>query len=139
MTLFLSCGVKPRGREAFGLEIGKGAFGIGAALKFKGSACEPRRVTAAEDQVLGQFAATQIDDVALPPVDRQADKIAVEGKRSIDVCDVEHHIGQAPVSERRSEEHTSELQSLMRISYAVFCLKKKKKRKTHDKKRRQQK
>src|SRR3546814_7549305 len=32
------------------------------------------------------------------------------------------HHGQA-----RSEEHTSELQSLMRISYAVFCLKKKKK------------
>src|SRR3546814_4746459 len=30
----------------------------------------------------------------------------------------------------RSEEHTSELQSLMRISYAVFCLKKKKKRTT---------
>src|SRR3546814_2559406 len=30
--------------------------------------------------------------------------------------------------EGRSEEHTSELQSLMRISYAVFCLKKKKKR-----------
>src|SRR3546814_1012571 len=30
----------------------------------------------------------------------------------------------------RSEEHTSELQSLMRISYAVFCLKKKKKRLT---------
>src|SRR3546814_2688763 len=29
-------------------------------------------------------------------------------------------------SYRRSEEHTSELQSLMRISYAVFCLKKKK-------------
>src|SRR3546814_6382325 len=34
----------------------------------------------------------------------------------------------APASSRkRSEEHTSELQSLMRISYAVFCLKKKKK------------
>src|SRR3546814_7028104 len=30
---------------------------------------------------------------------------------------------------RRSEEHTSELQSLMRISYAVFCLKKKNKQK----------
>src|SRR3546814_21113212 len=30
----------------------------------------------------------------------------------------------------RSEEHTSELQSLMRISYAVFCLKKKKQRET---------
>src|SRR3546814_4532113 len=32
----------------------------------------------------------------------------------------------APSSTNRSEEHTSELQSLMRISYAVFCLKKKK-------------
>src|SRR3546814_6104078 len=32
---------------------------------------------------------------------------------------------QAPHSPVRSEEHTSELQSLMRISYAVFCLKKK--------------
>src|SRR3546814_6261818 len=31
--------------------------------------------------------------------------------------------------QRRSEEHTSELQSLMRISYAVFCLNKKKKSK----------
>src|SRR3546814_2536983 len=31
----------------------------------------------------------------------------------------------------RSEEHTSELQSLMRISYAVFCLKKKKKSKSY--------
>src|SRR3546814_3366051 len=33
----------------------------------------------------------------------------------------------------RSEEHTSELQSLMRISYAVFCLKKKKNTKTKPK------
>src|SRR3546814_993869 len=32
-----------------------------------------------------------------------------------------------PGASERSEEHTSELQSLMRISYAVFCLKKKKK------------
>src|SRR3546814_3187885 len=36
-----------------------------------------------------------------------------------------------PVGRRRSEEHTSELQSLMRISYAVFCLKKKKKKTKH--------
>src|SRR3546814_1114655 len=34
---------------------------------------------------------------------------------------------QRAAERRRSEEHTSELQSLMRISYAVFCLKKKKK------------
>src|SRR3546814_4401487 len=32
----------------------------------------------------------------------------------------------------RSEEHTSELQSLMRISYAVFCLKKQKRPSTHN-------
>src|SRR3546814_4874509 len=37
---------------------------------------------------------------------------------------VDHHAYNARL--QRSEEHTSELQSLMRISYAVFCLKKKK-------------
>src|SRR3546814_1482846 len=37
----------------------------------------------------------------------------------------------------RSEEHTSELQSLMRISYAVFCLKKKKKQRQRSLKREQ--
>src|SRR3546814_10232482 len=37
----------------------------------------------------------------------------------------QHHLGRRRVA-FRSEEHTSELQSLMRISYAVFCLKKKK-------------
>src|SRR3546814_8671085 len=36
--------------------------------------------------------------------------------------------GRRPGTRRRSEEHTSELQSLMRISYAVFCLKKKNRR-----------
>src|SRR3546814_3381224 len=35
-----------------------------------------------------------------------------------------------PAAGERSEEHTSELQSLMRISYAVFCLKKKKREQT---------
>src|SRR3546814_3507130 len=35
--------------------------------------------------------------------------------------------GVGDIDRKRSEEHTSELQSLMRISYAVFCLKKKKK------------
>src|SRR3546814_5304796 len=33
--------------------------------------------------------------------------------------------GDGQIARKRSEEHTSELQSLMRISYAVFCLKKK--------------
>src|SRR3546814_10804062 len=54
---------------------------------------------------VGFFAASAIDDWPSPS------KIAI--------CLVLHQVG-------RSEEHTSELQSLMRISYAVFCLKKKK-------------
>src|SRR3546814_1310729 len=40
---------------------------------------------------------------------------------------VAHHDGNYFADADRSEEHTSELQSLMRISYAVFCLKKKNK------------
>src|SRR3546814_1697762 len=43
------------------------------------------------------------------------------------VFEAEGDVGKAV----RSEEHTSELQSLMRISYAVFCLKKKKTKKQH--------
>src|SRR3546814_3870776 len=40
------------------------------------------------------------------------------------------HLSEKPSVERRSEEHTSELQTLMRITYAVFCLKNKKQIKT---------
>src|SRR3546814_3989727 len=51
------------------------------------------------------------------------------------VCSAVHRLAVGYVNEqghdvRRSEEHTSELQSLMRISYAVFCLKKKKNQNT---------
>src|SRR3546814_1105110 len=57
-------------------------------------------------------------EVALPArqlavVDHQASGLVNDGKELVAI---------------RSEEHTSELQSLMRISYAVFCLKKKKNR-----------
>src|SRR3546814_6635112 len=44
-----------------------------------------------------------------------------------EVCrDIEQDVLRTWASRARSEEHTSELQSLMRISYAVFCLKTKK-------------
>src|SRR3546814_2247100 len=52
--------------------------------------------------------------------DRGIDSNPVEGNP------VEERIVDALLAKGRSEEHTSELQSLMRISYAVFCLKKKK-------------
>src|SRR3546814_10260449 len=45
----------------------------------------------------------------------------------------ERNVTVVDLPQTRSEEHTSELQSLMRISYAVFCLKQKKSIKTHDK------
>src|SRR3546814_6513872 len=44
-----------------------------------------------------------------------------------DMIQREAGVSKSTVYAHRSEEHTSELQSLMRISYAVFCLKKKKK------------
>src|SRR3546814_6518142 len=47
-----------------------------------------------------------------------------QGRRAADHFDID--VGDEDEGLSRSEEHTSELQSLMRISYAVFCLKKKK-------------
>src|SRR3546814_5054423 len=53
-------------------------------------------------------------------------EITDSGAKDGEKCD-QHRIAHGG----RSEEHTSELQSLMRISYAVFCLKKKNKASTH--------
>src|SRR3546814_7715291 len=57
---------------------------------------------------------------------RRAGRMVSTYLKQFDVIDIwmTPTLGTEPV---RSEEHTSELQSLMRISYAVFCLKKKKK------------
>src|SRR3546814_9688528 len=57
----------------------------------------------------------------------QLDRLPLHDRRRprpVDPDRVDLHWSLPPC--RRSEEHTSELQSLMRISYAVFCLKKKK-------------
>src|SRR3546814_12520310 len=48
------------------------------------------------------------------------------GRDDLSQLRARRHGGQFDRRAARSEEHTSELQSLMRISYAVFCLKKKK-------------
>src|SRR3546814_2420044 len=47
------------------------------------------------------------------------------GQHREDQQEAEDRIADLDALDQRSEEHTSELQSLMRISYAVFCLKKK--------------
>src|SRR3546814_2343686 len=84
-------------------------------LGFKLSRCGPRERQAHVDR--GHVDVRQILDSKLvePPDagERQKDEQQDRWNRIAD----------------RSEEHTSELQSLMRISYAVFCLKKKKKEK----------
>src|SRR3546814_6619059 len=59
-----------------------------------------------------------------------SDTISVDGMVGARLTRTDREIaGSGRVTDPRSEEHTSELQSLMRISYAVFCLKKKKKQK----------
>src|SRR3546814_7451004 len=55
---------------------------------------------------------------------RSDDMIKVSGQY-VSPIEVENTLAQHEAVLERSEEHTSELQSLMRISYAVFCLKKK--------------
>src|SRR3546814_6956167 len=73
-------------------------------------------------------AATAIESEAIRPL-RIAKRLASSRCRAS--CDAEGRRRTIPSRRasrpRRSEEHTSELQSLMRISYAVFCLKKKNK------------
>src|SRR3546814_3071645 len=75
-----------------------------------------RRMTVEEDSA---------DAAGLVPV-RQEEVIVAPGLEARVVGGIETVAGRL---QRRSEEHTSELQSLMRISYAVFCLKKKKNKK----------
>src|SRR3546814_4780498 len=62
-------------------------------------------------------------------VDRAARTDRLHNAQRIDRADDDGGHRQCQQPQGRSEEHTSELQSLMRISYAVFCLKKKKNKK----------
>src|SRR3546814_2187847 len=69
-------------------------------------------------------------DKAQPPAVRGLAVRLIDGAGIVERREVDDLVAALSVEGRRtlrSEEHTSELQSLMRISYAVFCLKKKKK------------
>src|SRR3546814_3632513 len=66
---------------------------------------------------------------SLKPGDQRLDLRIELGRRDVIVRQLLNqlaNLGDLVIRRLRSEEHTSELQSLMRISYAVFCLKKKK-------------
>src|SRR3546814_1690874 len=79
----------------------------------------PRRVVARIDEGGGDAEARQ-------GMDEDVVAAAIDVARGDDMAALPHQ-GDDSEMQGRSEEHTSELQSLMRISYAVFCLKKKKK------------
>src|SRR3546814_5934835 len=91
------------------------------------------RLTPAQHRTLGGFAKTyglseyamlaRVVDAGLAALVHGADS-GIDAREIVaELASVNTSI----VDVERSEEHTSELQSLMRISYAVFCLKKKKK------------
>src|SRR3546814_2600317 len=63
------------------------------------------------------FVAQQVAGIDVADAALELDLVPVHADR--------HVVDHVPDEADRSEEHTSELQSLMRISYAVFCLKKK--------------
>src|SRR3546814_5832078 len=65
-----------------------------------------------------------LDRVEHAEVAGQVDDVPLLGQRPLQPAQIARRV----VHVGRSEEHTSELQSLMRISYAVFCLKKKTKK-----------
>src|SRR3546814_5577583 len=72
-----------------------------------------------DDLVVGEAAVATDEGVLAELVDGTAAVGAAQDR------DLPHPLTDGPLAqEARSEEHTSELQSLMRISYAVFCLKK---------------
>src|SRR3546814_5114940 len=77
----------------------------------------------------------QVDVAEVDEAEIDRDLLIVASLRA-QFMDVSSHLRGIllPSTWMRSEEHTSELQSLMRISYAVFCLKKKKKKRTYRKK-----
>src|SRR3546814_5158306 len=100
----------------------------------------PPRSTRTDTSFPTRRSSDLVGRAGVPEVDPEAVRDAVETVRGVEVVGVAgigghddlarfEHAAEDPeagAAGGRSEEHTSELQSLMRISYAVFCLKKKK-------------
>src|SRR3546814_9823034 len=83
------------------------------------------------EHAAGHRVAADLDDAAVGhhPFGQVRAAGTHEGKAALQralVVTIRRQPGQCPAAEVRSEEHTSELQSLMRISYAILCLKTKK-------------
>src|SRR3546814_7994042 len=85
---------------------------------------------AGSDSMQGDMAFADVVQEMGATVVRHADSIEVSGPRVAQGETLRAFDRDFNLIPDRSEEHTSELQSLMRISYAVFCLTKKKKYRT---------
>src|SRR3546814_1120717 len=101
---------RPTSMGVHGLQCGRNAPTVWNAA-FLSTQFWDGRAASLEDQAKGPIANPV--EMGMPSLDDAVTRIAAMPAYK-------------PLFERRSEEHTSELQSLMRISYAVFCLKKKK-------------
>src|SRR3546814_3445173 len=104
-----------------------GALGDDFAQGLRSHRIDRRRLRSEEAELEGRLVRVlhgqpAVVAVACVGVDAEAELADVEVVGFVLVADVQAD------DQARSEEHTSELQSLMRISYAVFCLKKKKKK-----------
>src|SRR3546814_3994530 len=75
-----------------------------------------KRVAEAINGTLGPGAASPLDAVSIQV------SAPMDARQRISLVSIVENIEVRPADPVRSEEHTSELQSLMRISYAVFCL-----------------
>src|SRR3546814_4899575 len=104
---------------------------LGAAEAAQVQADVDRAVEAAElepDHVDEQELLRQHEVLLQQPVAQERARLVLEQALVVVEADRAHRVGAQHLRRlpgRRSEEHTSELQSLMRNSYAVFCLKKK--------------
>src|SRR3546814_3590080 len=85
-------------------------------------------LTAGRPRITDIVPATGVDDDELMAIAVAVERLSDHPLAEAIARDGEQFLDEQPIP-ARSEEHTSELQSLMRISYAVFCLKKKRKKK----------
>src|SRR3546814_9015610 len=95
----------------------------------------PQLAVAEDDLVVAQRPAVELHVDARPAAGNERIR-TLRGAGAVDAADRRRDVAGADEDDvrcigERSEEHTSELQSLMRISYAVFCLKKKTQKQSH--------
>src|SRR3546814_8452821 len=114
-------------RSQFGLaEIGETEQCVAVLVEFgRQPGADAERIEEADDGDMIAVARTAVGEQALAQLRSEQVHAALRASEVSSSSEAGSASGRKASSQSRSEEHTSELQSLMRISYAVFCLKKK--------------